>query len=178
MNPAGPPYLLAALRQEVRAEDHLFHLVDTAAPRTGDPDDQPPTPERGTLATVGAGAATLNSALADHYPDVTLELWSGQPPDLAGPPADHIRLAVALDGGRLALCSGVSHLPAPRHLTVPPGRYNLDAWRSAPTDTRRPVGAEAIPHSAEHWLLRLWLSSTPGRDDSSLLDPGSTRPRL
>ncbi|MFF2042770.1 hypothetical protein ACFVVX_20295 [Kitasatospora sp. NPDC058170] len=146
--PAAP---VAELATEVRAEHHLFHLVDTAAAPSGDPDDRPPTPHRDQLATTAAGTVTFNSALSDHYPHVTLQHWAAPP----APPPGHwprrIRLSVDLEGGRLTLASGVSHLPTGTALRLPPGRYTLTAYRSALHPTR-----DALPHRAEHWLLQLW----------------------
>ncbi|WP_406192665.1 hypothetical protein OH807_01355 [Kitasatospora sp. NBC_01560] len=145
---------VAELTTEVRAEHHLFHLVDTATPPSGDPDDRPPTPRHDQLATTApaTGTVTLNSALSDHYPHVTVQHWSAPPPP---PPSGrwprHTRLTVDLEGGRLTLTSGVSHLPADAALRLPPGRYTLSVHRSASRPTRAP-----LPHRAEHWLLRLW----------------------
>ncbi|MGW4893155.1 hypothetical protein ACWEQL_12950 [Kitasatospora sp. NPDC004240] len=149
--PAPAPVPLAELQAEVRAEHHLFHLVDTAALSSGDPDDRPPTPRPGQLATTGAGAVTLNSALSDHYPHVTLEYWDTPPAPPTAPWPHHTRLTVEFEDGHLTLTSGVSNLPTGRALRIPPGRYTLDAHRTDPQPTGEP-----IPHRAEHWLLRLW----------------------
>ncbi len=155
----GNPVRLAGTQGEVRAENHLFHLVDTGTPRTGDPDDQPPSPRRDDLATTGEGAVTFNSALSDHYPHVTLEHWPAEPPAPQGAWHGHTRLELTLAGGRLTLFSGVSRLPAPHTLNPPPGHYTLDVWcRRQPAQSRFTTG-ELIPHGAEQWLLQLWLTT-------------------
>ncbi|MEU1425029.1 hypothetical protein [Kitasatospora sp. NPDC005751] len=155
--PAAPAAELATeLAAEVRAENHLFHLVDTAAPPSGDADDRPPTPGPGRLATTAGGTVTFNSALSDHYPHVTLQYWTARPPAPPGHWPQHIRLTVDLEGGRLALTSGVSHLPAAAALPLPPGRYTLAAHRGALHPT-----PSLLPHRAEHWLLQLWPHRHP-----------------
>ncbi|MFJ9948228.1 hypothetical protein [Kitasatospora sp. NPDC091207] len=150
---AGRPPVapVTELATEVRAEHHLFHLVDTAAAPGGEPDDEPETPRRDQLATAAAGAVTFNSALSDHYPHVTLQHWTAPPPPPPGDWPRRSQLTVDLEGGRLTLTSGVSRLPADAVLRLPPGRYTLTAYRGAPRPTR-----ELLPHRAEHWLLRLW----------------------
>ncbi|MFF1907214.1 hypothetical protein [Kitasatospora sp. NPDC058218] len=150
---------IAELTVDVRAEHHLFHLVDVAAPPGGEPDDEPETPRHDQLATTASGTVTFNSALSDHYPHVTLQHWSTRPPPPPGSWPHRIRLAVDLDGGRLTLSSGVSRLPADAALRLPPGRYTLTAYRSALRPTRDP-----LPRRAEHWLLRLWPAAA-GDDD-------------
>ncbi|MFB7619459.1 hypothetical protein [Kitasatospora sp. NPDC056181] len=149
--PTPAPAPIAELRTEVRAEHHLFHLVDTAALPSGEADDQPPTPRPGQLATTSTGAVTFNSALSDHYPLITLQYW-GTPPAPPTPPwPHHAQHTIEFEGGRLTLTSGVSNLPAKDALSVPAGRYTLTIHRDDPEPTSEP-----IPHQAEHWLLRLW----------------------
>ena len=119
------PQRLAASGGLVFVEDHMFHLIDIAAPESGDPEAP-----LGPLVTVGSGLglATFSSELQDNEPQVDLEYWSAEPPEPDGTweASACDRLTVA--GGRLTLASGVSMLDAPHDLEVPPGRYRMGVW--------------------------------------------------
>ncbi|MGW5483034.1 hypothetical protein [Streptomyces sp. NPDC004008] len=161
--PASPtppqPSRIAGADGLVLTEDHLFNLVDAAAPVTSV--TRPPAPGR-RLVAVGAGVvlAVFRSELEDNEPHVELEHWSFSPPEPEGEWEVHTEERLTVEAGRLTLASGVNALPAPHQLTVPPGPYRLGVWCQGRTEARA-VELDAIdtgtfPQGVERWMVRLW----------------------
>lgn len=166
-DPSRPARLLASTNGLVCTEDHMFNLVDTAAPLDGG--HRRPSAPGSRLVAVGPGPvlATFHSELEDNEPHVDLEQWTSAPPEPETAWEAHTQEPLAIPAGQLTLCSGVSALPAPHELTVPPGTYLLDVWcrgraqaRAAELDA---INAATFPQGVERWLLRLWPNTGDSR---------------
>lgn len=162
------PHLLARVDGEILAERNMFRLDDLGALPTGDPDDEPPVPTD-ELVTSAIGAAVFASALSHHRPHVTVEHWSARPPappTPSGPPGPpgpsgpwerSAEIRLEREGDQVGLSSGVSRLPGPHRLRVPPGSYVLDVRCTGRAEVRaRAAAGQSSPHGTEMWLLRLW----------------------
>ncbi|GAA1925955.1 hypothetical protein [Streptantibioticus ferralitis] len=152
----GHPQLLSTADGEVLVERNMFRLDDTASILATGPEDEPPIP-RDELVTSACASAIFASGLGDHYPYVVLESWSAEPPAPDGTWERSERVPLEVDGGRIALSSGVSRFAAQHRLPLTPGDYVLEAWCRG-SDNARAKRAEGVttPHGEEHWLLRLW----------------------
>ncbi|MFD7342665.1 hypothetical protein ACFV98_42975 [Streptomyces violascens] len=145
----------------VRTEAHMFNLVDIEATVAG---QRPPAPGP-ALVTVGAGAllATFSSELEDNQPQVVLEHWTTGPPEPEGPWERQALEQLTVQAGQLALGSGISGLPAPHRLTVPPGHYRLGVWcrgrAAARAGELAAIDAGTALKGVEEWLIRLWPTS-------------------
>ena len=163
-----------AVRGPVFVEEHMFRLVDIAAPAQG----RTPSPDTraDSLVTFGRdpGLATFTSALEDGKQHVTLELWPAEPPPPEGDWVAGLALRVTVGGGQLRLASGISSLGSPHELDVSPGTYVLGVWcrgRDAAwtafltwlddeeEDEEQGDGEASVQRAfdgVEQWLLRLW----------------------
>ena len=157
----GQPELLATTEGEIMVERNLFRLDDTTSILATGPEDEPPVPSD-ELVTSAYASALFASDLGDHYPYVVLESWSAAPPAAEGPWERSERVPLEIDGGSVALSSGVSRIPGPHRLRLRPGDYVLETSRRGGADARaaRARGV-ATPHGEERWLLRLWPEPRP-----------------
>ena len=161
-NDPPQPDLLATADGEILAEHNMFRLDDIGSLLALDPEDEPPVPDE-ELVTSAFGAAIFASALSHHYPLVTLEYWSNRPPNPHGNWERSAEVVLNRGGKHVGLSSGVSRLPGPHRISLPPGSYVLSVWCRGREEVRtRAAAGEARPHGMEVWLLRLW----PAVDDA------------
>jgi hypothetical protein len=160
--PPLPAQCLAVADGTVLTESHLFNLVDIEAVALSGAARRPAAPRGTQLLSVGSGAllAVFTSELEDNEPHVVVEHWSAEPPAPDGPWEVHAQERLTVEAGQLSLSSGISGVPAPHRLTLPPGHYDLAVWcrgraaaRAAELDA---IDQGSLLPGLEQWLLRLW----------------------
>lgn len=144
-------------------EDGMFRLFDDEAPDYSNGDD-PDSPCGFVLVGGTVGLATFISGFQDNEPYVRLEHWSAAPDDPDGPWEATFHDQIYVPGGRLVLVSGISALPSPHELTLPPGSYHLAVWcrgRTAVLEgAAAAIMAGTIQQGVELWIIRLWPATT------------------